>query len=391
MKFDTTFAHIRRRFSLFEHLDLDAATQEIRGNIYFSGPNTYILAIAIIIASVGLNVNSIPVIIGAMLISPLMGPIIGFGLAMAINDFQLLREALKNLVVMIAISIAFSTLYFIVSPLRLEHPTELLARTNPTIYDVLIATFSGFAGIIETCRKNKGTVIAGVAIATALMPPLCTIGYGIATLDIHYAFGAIFLFFINSVFISMATWVGAKFIGFKPVREVDPILQRRNQLRLTALILVLLIPSIITAINMVRQNNFERNVDAFVSSYRALGNGQLYDYQCSHETSPSTVDLYFLVQEMDSASTEDLVRLAGLHHIERDQIIMHSHSDGVGISNKMVEDILRREEEIMVQKDSTIARLQRENDAFRQREAKFAEELTVIVEHLAQQSKTTKR
>lgn len=157
--------------SLNDHIDTDKASQYIRSNIDFKGPNAYILAFAIVVASVGLNINSIPVIIGAMLISPLMGPIFGIGYGLGTNDTSFLKTSFKNLVVMVVISIIASGIFFLISPLELENPTELLARTNPTIYDVLIALFGGFAGIIEISRKEKGTVISGVAIATALMPP----------------------------------------------------------------------------------------------------------------------------------------------------------------------------------------------------------------------------
>ena len=182
-------SYLRQLVSLGDAMDVQAAAASIRENIHFRGPNVFILFFAIIIASVGLNVNSIPVIIGAMLISPLMGPIIGFGMGLGTNDTTLVKDALKNLAVMVIISIIASTLYFLVSPLDMDNPTELLARTNPTIYDVFIALFGGFAGIMETSRKERGTVMSGVAIATALMPPLCTVGYGIASWNWHYAFG----------------------------------------------------------------------------------------------------------------------------------------------------------------------------------------------------------
>ena len=166
-----------------DFMDLEGAGASIRKNIYFRGPNVFILVCAIIIASVGLNVNSIPVIIGAMLISPVMGPILGFGFSLGVYDRHLLRESLRNFGVMVAVSILASTVFFLLSPLNMEHPTELLARTNPTVYDVLVALFGGFAGILENSRKERGTVLSGVAIATALMPPLCTIGYGISILN----------------------------------------------------------------------------------------------------------------------------------------------------------------------------------------------------------------
>ena len=195
---------IQRHIFIYDELDTAGAAQRIKSNIWFRGTNVWILAFSIVIASVGLNVNSTAVIIGAMLVSPLMGPIIGAGLALGTNDLDLLKAAGRNLMVMVLISLVASTLFFIVSPLALVNPTELEARTSPTIYDVLIALFGGLAGILENSRKERGTVLSGVAIATALMPPLCTAGYGLAHWQLHFFFGALYLFIINSVFIPLA-------------------------------------------------------------------------------------------------------------------------------------------------------------------------------------------
>lgn len=385
------FSPLVKRLSLHGHMDVESAACDIESNIYFTGPNTYILAIAIIIASIGLNVNSIPVIIGAMLISPLMGPIIGFGLALGTNDFRMLRNALKNLFVMVGISIVASTLYFLLTPLRLENPTELLARTNPSIYDVLIATFSGLAGIIEICRKNKGTVIAGVAIATALMPPLCTIGFGLATLNLHYALGALYLFFINSVFIAFATFAGVKYLGFKSVSVIDPMVERRNKRRMILLLTIMILPSIVTAVGMVRRNNFERNADAFVTSCRDLEHNYIYDHRCNHETSPSTVELMLITDELDSLAKNQIFALAEMNKIGREQIRFKANLPGVGMNNKLLREVLQRETEQMNYKDSLISRLQRENDILREREQKYAENLAIIVEQWAQEGKNKRK
>ena len=188
---------IRQYTYIYDQVDTDSAAERIKSSIWFKGPNAWILAFAIVLASVGLNVNSTAVIIGAMLVSPLMGPIIGAGLALGTNDTDLLRSAAKNLLVMVGISLLASTVFFLLSPLSLVNPTELEARTSPTIYDVLIALFGGLAGILENSRKERGTVLSGVAIATALMPPLCTAGYGLAHLNMHFFFGAMYLFVIN--------------------------------------------------------------------------------------------------------------------------------------------------------------------------------------------------
>ena len=188
--------------------------QSIRSGVSFKGSQLLVLIFAIFIASLGLNTDSIPVIIGAMLISPLMGPIIGMGLAIGIEDFSLLKRSLKNIVMAIIGSLLASAIYFMISP-QYEGSSQLLARTPPSIYDVFVALFGGAAGIVSIACKNKGQVMPGVAIATSLMPPLCTAGYGIATLQSHFFFGALYLFFTNMIFILFASLIGVKLMNFK--------------------------------------------------------------------------------------------------------------------------------------------------------------------------------
>ena len=210
--------YIKRYFNLLhDKEDEQEVIEQVRGSIVFRGTNLWILIFAILIASLGLNVNSTAVIIGAMLVSPLMGPIIGMGLAVGISDFELLKQSLKNYGVATLISVVTATVYFFISPLS-EAQSELLARTSPSLYDVLIAFCGGAAGVLALTCKSKGQVIPGVAIATALMPPLCTAGYGLATAQWSYFFGAFYLFFINTVFIATATFLGAKLLRFHPVQ-----------------------------------------------------------------------------------------------------------------------------------------------------------------------------
>ena len=252
-----------------DHADVEAAAVNIRGNIHFRGPNVFILACAIVIASVGLNLNSIPVIIGAMLISPVMGPILGFGLGLGTNDTALVKDSVKNFLIMVVISILSSTIFYLVSPLQLEQQTELLARTNPTLYDVLIALFGGFAGILENSRKEKGgTVIPGVAIATALMPPLCTVGYGIAHLELRFILGAFYLFLINSVFISLATFVTVKYLHFRSPAGTDAALQRRNARWIAVIMVIMIVPSVWSAYQMIRDNNFAISAQLCQAGYQ---------------------------------------------------------------------------------------------------------------------------
>ncbi|MCM1070796.1 MAG: TIGR00341 family protein [[Clostridium] fimetarium] len=244
-------------------LPQEESEKAIREGVSFRGPNILILVFAIFIASLGLNTNSTAVIIGAMLISPLMGPIIGIGLAIGIEDFDLLKRSARNLCVAAGFSIITSTVYFLISPVSEGH-SELLARTSPTIYDVFIGFFGGFAGIVAIAAKSKGNVIPGVAIATALMPPLCTVGFGLATWQLHYFLGALYLFLINSIYIALATFIGVKLMKFtRHVQEPSPRAKRVRKVVYAVSILTLL-PSVYLTYDMLRQERFEMNAGRFV-------------------------------------------------------------------------------------------------------------------------------
>lgn len=252
-------------FSLNGYLvSQDEAEKSIREGVSFKGTNILILILAILIASLGLNTNSTAVIIGAMLISPLMGPIIGIGLGIGIMDFELLKRCVRNLLMAAGFSVIASTIYFLISPVSEGH-SELLARTSPTIYDVLIGFFGGGAGIVAIGSRSKGNVIPGVAIATALMPPLCTAGYGLATWQLNYFFGAFYLFLINSIFIGLATFIGVKLMKYKAVEEVDIARARRVRRTVYIIALLTILPSIYLTWSMLRQSRFQINTDRFVS------------------------------------------------------------------------------------------------------------------------------
>lgn len=252
-------------FSLNDYLvSQQEAEVEIREGVSFRGTNILILIIAIFIASLGLNTNSTAVIIGAMLISPLMGPIIGIGLGIGIQDFNLIKRAIRNLIMAAGFSVLTSTLYFLVSPVSAGH-SELLARTSPTIYDVLIGFFGGGAGIIAIGSKSKGNVIPGVAIATALMPPLCTVGYGIATFQPTYFLGAFYLFLINSIYIALATFIGVKLMHYKAVPVTNPERAKKVRRMVYTVAILTLLPSLYLTYNMLRQSRFNASAEMFVA------------------------------------------------------------------------------------------------------------------------------
>ncbi len=244
-------------------LPQEEAENVIREGVSFRGSNIFILIIAIFIASLGLNTNSTAVIIGAMLISPLMGPIIGIGLAVGIQDFELMKRSFRNLCAAAFFSIITSCIYFLISPVNEGH-SELLARTSPTIYDVFIGFFGGAAGILAIGSKIKGNVIPGVAIATALMPPLCTVGYGLATFQMNYFFGALFLFFINSVFIACATYVGVKLMKYHVKDFSNPQRAKRVRNIVYTLAILTMIPACYLTWQMFQQSAFNTNCERFV-------------------------------------------------------------------------------------------------------------------------------
>lgn len=252
-----------------DQADPEGIDETIRTNVKVVGTNLWVLIFAILIASVGLNVNSTAVIIGAMLISPLMGPIVGIGYGLGINDLVLIRLALRNLLIFTFISLFASSLYFTVSPLDIAQ-SELLSRTSPSMWDVLIAFFGGAAGIIATTRKSMSNVVPGVAIATALMPPLCTAGFGLAHGNWSFFGGAFFLYSINSVFIAVATWLFTK-IFHLPVRHyVDEKVEKRTNLLIGSIVIVMVSMSLYLSYNLVQKNKFSQVVNQFVNdSYKA--------------------------------------------------------------------------------------------------------------------------
>ena len=262
--------------------DFDKIHASIEKEVIFKGTNLWILMFAIIVASVGLNMNSTAVIIGAMLISPLMGPINGMGYSLATYNFPLFRKAAKNFTFAVIAGLVASTAYFTLSPISTAH-SELLARTSPTIYDVLIALFGGLAGIVAMSSKLKGNVIPGVAIATALMPPLCTAGYGLATAQLYYFFGAIYLFTINTVFIAISSVIISQILKF-PIRTIVDKAQKKNVNRLISVIITLvLIPSLYFGYNLVQKERFIENANLYVKNISVIeGN-----YLLKHEIKPA--------------------------------------------------------------------------------------------------------
>ncbi len=373
---------LRNVINLTEHTDILSAKNHIISNIEFRGSNVWILIFATVIASVGLNVNSIPVVIGAMLISPLMGPIMGIGLALGINDTDLLKKSFKNLLIMSAISIIASTAYFLLTPLDMEEPTELLARTNPTIYDVFIAFFGGLAVITEVCKKEKGTVIAGAAIATALMPPLCTAGFGLANGNFFYFIGASYLYFINSVFIALASFIMVRYLKFPLVKFSDEVKQKRVRKIITIFTVILIIPSIYSAITVIKENKFNQAANKFVTHNKTIGNSYIYDHKITHRARKSTLSVSIAGEALSDAEIHKLNEQLQAYGIEKEQFIINQNSTFVPESineQEFVKSIFEQNEIEIRKREDLISEMEKELKAYKLKElpaSQIAKELS---------------
>lgn len=270
-----------------ENTDQETTIESIKSDIPFKGHTSWILVCSIFIASVGLNANSTAVVIGAMLISPLMGPILGMGMSLAINDIDTLRRSVKNFIVMVVLSVLTAFLFFKLFPLQ-DESSELLARTAPDIRDVLIAFFGGLALVIARAKKGTiASVIFGVAIATALMPPLCTVGFGLAIWNLKYAGGAMYLFIINTIFIGLATFLVLKLLRFPMVRYANSA-RRRFIARIASVVaIIVIVPAMFTFYNVWQESLFKKDAKDFINekvkTYQFSGQGYFLDKYTSME------------------------------------------------------------------------------------------------------------
>lgn len=348
--------------NLREGEDDRAKTLEaVRKNITFKGANLWILACAIIVASVGLNVNSTAVIIGAMLISPLMGPIVGAGFALGIYDFLLFKKSLKNLLIATVVSLIASTIYFYLSPFK-DVQSELLARTSPNIYDILIAFFGGVVGVIAVTRSEKGNPIAGVAIATALMPPLCTAGYGIATAQWTFFLGAFYLYCINCVFIGIATFLIIKYLNYPAVKQVDEKHQKRVKYTIAFLITIMLVPSSYLAYSLYIEQQFKKNVALFIER-EFSDKGYTIVYKKTNFNSKSKkLELAFLSKRFSKLEIKDITnKLNHNKYLAGTQLqIRQDSTDRFNVLKGDILNQIKSSENEMSLKDVKIMKLEKE-------------------------------
>ncbi len=320
---------VKRYFNIMPDMeDRTQVIEQISQGVSFRGANLWVLIFAIFIASLGLNVNSTAVIIGAMLISPLMGPIIGMGLAIGINDIELFKKAWRNFAVATLISVLTAMVYFLVTPID-EAQSELLARTAPTIYDVLIATFGGAAGITALCTRGKGNVIPGVAIATALMPPLCTAGYGLATGNLLYFLGAFYLFFINTVFITISTFLGVRLMQFPRRTFLATEQQKRAQQIIGAIVVLTMIPAAIMTFGIVRKGISDSHVRSFVKKELAQTGTQIISQEIDRDS--MVLNIVAVGKEIDTAKLNEATKRLAFYDLEdyRLNLIQGAKSDSL--------------------------------------------------------------
>ena len=357
MKLISIIRKILQAFSLESELeDQDLVYNEIEKGVIFKGTNLWILMFAIIVASVGLNVNSTAVIIGAMLISPLMGPINGMGYSIATYDFELFRKSINNFLFAILASLVASTAYFALSPVSTAH-SELLARTSPTIYDVLIALFGGLAGIVAICSKQKGNVIPGVAIATALMPPLCTAGYGLATGQFNFFFGALYLFTINTIFIAIASvWI-SQLLKF-PIRGViDESRKKRINKTITLVITIVLLPSIFFGYKLVQREDFLQKANMYVSNVSIFEGNYLLKYDI--DATSSKITLTYGGSMLSETQKNEIIKKSTDFELDKATILVEQGLTFSDMDEKNVELIKLKEQVInlnfsLSEKDSEI-------------------------------------
>ncbi len=334
--------------------------ENVKANLSFTGANLWILACAILVASIGLNVNSTAVIIGAMLISPLMGPIVASGFALGMYDFELLKKSLRNLLIATFAGLFVSTIYFFLSPFK-QVQSEMLARTSPNIYDILIAFFGGLVGVIAVTRAEKGNPIPGVAIATALMPPLCTAGYGLATGNFKFFLGAIFLYGINCVFICIATFSIVKFLKYPAKEEIDKKHQKQVRYGISIVVLLMLLPSTYFAYKLFTEQQYQQSVNNFIEEEFTTKGYTIVYKKTNYNSSPKVIELAFLSKRFSKDEIDSLNSRLSVRHIPATKLLIRQDSaDRIQLLRSNILNEIKNKDIIADEKDKKIQALEAE-------------------------------
>ncbi len=354
--------------------DKSKVLDNVKTNISFRGSNLWILACAIVVASVGLNVNSTAVIIGAMLISPLMGPIVGAGFGLGTYDFELLKKSLKNLFIATIVSLIVSTIYFFISPFKEAQP-ELLSRTSPNIYDILIAFFGGIVGAVAITRVEKGNPIPGVAIATALMPPLCTAGYGLATANLKYFLGAMYLYGINCIFICISTFLIVKYLSYPIKKQLDETTQKKVKYYISSLLIIFILPSIYFAYQLFEEKKFQHEINVFTEKeFTEKGITIVYKKSVFNKN-PKRLELGFLSKRFNKSEIKELNDRLKEYDLKNTKLIIKQ--DTTDLKSDILNEI-NFNKSTLSEKDVTILSLKNQIEANNYNTSKLLAEMKIL-------------
>lgn len=367
-----------RNFDIRQEKEDDRETIEsIKRGVEFKGTNLWVLIFATFIASLGLNVNSTAVIIGAMLISPLMGPIMGFGLGLGTFDFELIKRAFRNFATATVFGIITSTIYFLLTPID-EAQSELLARTQPTVYDVLIAFFGGLAGIVASSTKSKGNVIPGVAIATALMPPLCTAGFGLASGNLYYFFGALYLYFINTVFISLATFLVVRLLKYPKKVFLDKQREKIVTRYVGLIVFFTIVPSLFLSYNLIRSSYFENRVQTFIAEELNFPDTQILSKRVTDTSEEKAVEVVLIGQTVPDASIANARAKMPKYGLKDVRLVVRQGfgqeaTDINELKSLLMRDLYKNSEEVLREQTIQLDSLRRRVNAYQSSERLTAE------------------
>ena len=343
--------------------------ESIKKGVEFKGTNLWVLIFATFIASLGLNTNSTAVIIGTMLISPLMGPIMGFGLGLGIADFDLIKRSFRNFATATLFSVITSSIYFLISPIN-EAQSELLARTQPTLYDVLIAFFGGLAGIVASSTKSKGNVIPGVAIATALMPPLCTAGFGLATGNLYYFFGAFYLYFINTVFISLATYLVVRVLKYPKKVFLDKEREKKVTRYVGIIVVFTIVPSLFLSYRLVKTTYFNQQALNFINTELAFPNTQVLSKSITDTSDKKEIKVVLIGDNVAETTIEDARNRLPRYGLKDVNLVVQQgfseqETDINQLKSLLMQDLYKNSEEVLRAQTLQIDSLQRELKSYR--------------------------
>ena len=348
--------YIGRIFRITKEESEEETKQEILSEVNFKGATLWLLVFTMILTCVGLNMNSIYAIIGAMLMSPLMAPVIGLGFAIATNDWPMVKRCARNWLVGFGISLLASTLYFSITPFN--EPTEIMTSfTGGTIYDVLIAFFGGLAGFIGLSRVRGMKVMAGVAVATACMPPLSTAGYGIANFQWSHIWGGSYFYIINCVFIGLAVMLLAKYMQYK---KVQPFSEKPVTARIVYVIaFISLLPAAYFAWQLVQEKQTTGNIERFIKENLVTGDMSVLKKDIQVKSASPKAEVYITGHRLTEEEATVLRKKWAGYQLTGVDLVIHETADLENLENDpaLLRQFTISQEKKLNKQDSIIATL----------------------------------